>query len=141
MTAYLPFESFPGRPVIVVSLPIRTTNPLNASRIGNSRLAAIIKTQERARQRQTTKLLVQAAMQRIGVSRAQMVPAVVTLTRVSAGRLDGDGLQASFKAIRDGVADSLGVNDGGPFVEWRYLQEKGPQKHHEIKVWIERVAP
>lgn len=51
--------------------------------------------------------------------------AVVTLTRVAPRTLDGDNVQSALKAIRDGVADALGVNDGDPHVTWKYAQRRG----------------
>jgi hypothetical protein len=48
--------------------------------------------------------------------------------------MDDDGAQASCKAIRDGIADKLGVNDGSDLVTWRYAQEKGP---YSVRVEIE----
>lgn len=52
------------------------------------------------------------------------LPVVVTLTRVAPRALDDDNLAYSFKAIRDGVADGLGVRDNDPRVSWRYEQRK-----------------
>lgn len=65
-------------------------------------------------------------------------PVVVTLTRVSPRKLDGDNLQSGFKAVRDGVADALGLNDGSDSVQWRYewLKSVEPRKHH-IAIAIE----
>jgi hypothetical protein len=56
-------------------------------------------------------------------------PAVVTLTRIIGYRgrpLDqGDNLPAAFKAIRDGIADALQVNDGDETrVWWEYAPEE-----------------
>jgi hypothetical protein len=51
----------------------------------------------------------------------------VTMTRLypPTGRpMDSDGIAASFKAIRDGIADWLGIDDGSARVEWKYRQEK-----------------
>lgn len=52
-----------------------------------------------------------------------VVPLVVTITRRGKRRLDSDNLQSSAKAVRDGVADWLGIDDGHEGVEWRYVQE------------------
>lgn len=51
----------------------------------------------------------------------------VTLTRVrpikpKARALDTDNLAASLKAVRDGVADAIGLDDGSPRLVWRYAQ-------------------
>lgn len=54
-------------------------------------------------------------------------PCAVSLTREAPRAMDGDGLQASFKAIRDGVADALGVNDNDPRVSWQYAQRKSKE--------------
>jgi len=53
------------------------------------------------------------------------LPCAVTLTRVGVRKLDGDNLQGAMKAVRDGVADRLGVPDNDPRIEWRYAQAKG----------------
>jgi len=49
---------------------------------------------------------------------------VVTLTRIAPRALDDDNLASAFKAIRDGVADALGIDDRDPRVSWRYAQER-----------------
>jgi hypothetical protein len=49
---------------------------------------------------------------------------VVELVRVAPRMLDaGDNLSGAFKAIRDGIAARLGVDDGSPLVRWEYGQE------------------
>lgn len=55
------------------------------------------------------------------------LPCIVTLVRVSPRALDDDNLRGALKAIRDGVADRLGIDDRDPRVEWSYAQRKGPQ--------------
>lgn len=60
------------------------------------------------------------------------LPCVVTLTRISPRMLDDDNLQSALKAVRDGVADRLGVDDRDPRVEWRYAQRKGAVKAVEV---------
>jgi hypothetical protein len=125
-------------PRVLLNIPIRITNPLNGA-MGDSRLRLIMRSQQRAKHRRTVYVLTQAAIHSAGFSRASLVPAVVHLTRIGAGTLDGDGLQAAFKAVRDGVADALGVSDGGPFVRWEYDQRKGPRKFYAVEVLIVRV--
>lgn len=53
------------------------------------------------------------------------VPCTVKLTRIGLRPLDGDNLQAGLKALRDGIADRLGVDDADPRVAWEYAQERG----------------
>jgi len=50
---------------------------------------------------------------------------VVRLTRVSPRQLDSDNLASALKAVRDGVADWLRIDDGSPLVRWEYGQEQG----------------
>lgn len=39
--------------------------------------------------------------------------------------LDDDNLRSALKAVRDGIAEKLGIDDRDPRVEWRYGQRKG----------------
>lgn len=59
-------------------------------------------------------------------------PAVVTLTRVSPRLLDDDNLRGALKAVRDGVADALQIDDRDPRVRWEYDQRKGPAQAVEV---------
>lgn len=56
----------------------------------------------------------------------------VTLTRIAPRRLDGDNLQRACKAVRDGVADALGVDDGDERIEWRYEQRRHEEHEHTL---------
>jgi len=52
-------------------------------------------------------------------------PITVTFTRLmgKGGRkFDDDNLASSMKAIRDGVADGLEINDNDPRITWKYEQ-------------------
>ncbi len=56
---------------------------------------------------------------------------LVKLVRIMRRRqrpFDGDNLQSAFKAIRDGIADALGIDDGSDRLTWEYSQEKGDGK-------------
>lgn len=56
-------------------------------------------------------------------------PLVVKLTRIARRKLDDDNLRGALKAVRDGVADWLELDDGTPKVNWQYEQDKGdPQE-------------
>ena len=50
---------------------------------------------------------------------------VVLLTRIAPRELDDDNLASALKAVRDGVADGLGVDDRDPRVTWLCDQRKG----------------
>ena len=120
------------------TIPVKTTNPQNGA-TGNSRLAAIIKTRKRADHRSTAWLCARNAMVRVGLKPSDLVPCVVTLRRVSAGSLDPDANAACMKGVQDGVAEALQIDDGGRFVEWKYMQRRGPRKAYAVEVRIERV--
>lgn len=47
----------------------------------------------------------------------------VHLVRFGAKPVDTDNLTGVLKATRDGIADRLGIDDGGPEVTWTYAQE------------------
>lgn len=49
----------------------------------------------------------------------------VRLTRVAPRTLDGDNLQAAFKAVRDEIAAYLGIDDGDERIRFTYAQAKG----------------
>lgn len=62
---------------------------------------------------------------------------VITLTRIAPRSLDTDNLASALKAVRDGAADALGVDDGSGRIEWRYAHERG--KPGEYGVYVEIV--
>ncbi|MES2359939.1 MAG: hypothetical protein V4529_16490 [Gemmatimonadota bacterium] len=53
-----------------------------------------------------------------------ILPAVVSIKRLAPRFLDSDNTVAACKAIRDGVADWLGVDDADERVMWVYTQLK-----------------
>ena len=64
------------------------------------------------------------------------LPCVVRLTRLSAGTLDDDNLRGALKAVRDGCADRLGIDDRDPRVEWQYGQERAKGQKGAVRVEI-----
>lgn len=68
------------------------------------------------------------------------VPCVVTLTRIAPRALDDDNLARSFKAIRDQVAQELGVDDRDERVVWRYMQRRGAPRAYGVEIGITPVA-
>ncbi len=63
-------------------------------------------------------------------------PVVVTLTRIAPRSLDGDNLQGALKAVRDGVADALGVDDRHPSIRWEYAQRRGAPRQYGIELQV-----
>jgi hypothetical protein len=69
----------------------------------------------------------------------------VTLTRISAGKLDSDNLQAAMKSFRDVVAawlfgGQIGQRDGDERVTWVYRQERGKPRQNGARIEIETRA-
>lgn len=121
-----------------VVLEIKTAN---ASNVGNpnSRVAAIAIRRRETAHRQAARLAVVAGLNGRMLPGKAFLPARVTMTRISAGELDDDGLCGSLKRIRDGIADALGIKDGprDP-AKWHYQQRKGPQGYHAVEILIEK---
>ena len=61
---------------------------------------------------------------------------MITLTRLASRKLDSDNLATALKAVRDGVADALNLDDGDERLDWRYAQEKAPRGHYAVRVEI-----
>jgi len=62
---------------------------------------------------------------RITGGRLPLLPLRIIITRFGPRPLDTDNLSSSAKAVRDGIADSLGIDDGNPAqATWEYRQEK-----------------
>jgi len=105
-------------------LPIRTVNPLN-TREHWSKRAKRSKAERRAAYLATYNVPLWPSR----------VPIMVSLTRIAPRKMDCDGCTASFKAIRDGIADKLGVDDGSESIRFSCAQRKG--KEYGIEVTIE----
>ena len=84
-------------------------------------------------QRGAARLLVRAAFAAHG---RPATPRSVALTRIAPRALDSDNLAAALKAVRDGVADALGMDDGDPRLIWRYDQGRGRPKEYAIVVEV-----
>jgi Holliday junction resolvase RusA-like endonuclease len=85
----------------------------------------------------------QRQMARIGLSMSLLfqlkyeLPLAISFTRISKKPLDSDNLQSAMKAIRDGVADALEINDGSELITWNYRQEVG--KEHAVNIRVAQL--
>jgi hypothetical protein len=104
-----------------VLLPIKTVGGLNA-REHHLKRARRVK-----RERFTARLM----------TPDHPLPCIVTITRLSPGILDDDNLQGAAKAIRDGIADRLGIDDRDPRVQWRYAQAKCKRGEFGVRIELE----
>lgn len=112
--------------MITVLLPLKTVTGLNAREHHMQRSRRV------RNERQTARVMVISTLAVCAVG----LPCVVTLTRISPGIADDDNLQGAAKAIRDGIADALGVNDNDSRIEWRYAQEKCKRGEFGMRVEI-----
>ncbi|MGJ7508696.1 hypothetical protein [Variovorax sp. GT1P44] len=65
---------------------------------------------------------------------APVLPCTILLTRIAPRPLDDDNLRGALKAVRDGVADWLGLDDRDSRVTWDYEQRRGPTKYYAVEV-------
>jgi hypothetical protein len=114
---------------MTLTLPIRITSGLNMREHWRVRAA-------RVKRERTIACL--AAFGCVGFTSVGW-PAVCTLTRIAPGLLDDDNLAGGFKAVRDGIADALGIDDADPRITWRYAQQKGPRGEYKAIVTLEKA--
>lgn len=103
------------------------TTPLRIESVANKREHWSVKYRRTKRDRQAMMVV---------IPRGLPVPCEVTITRIAPRRLDGDNLQSGCKAIRDAIAERLGVDDADPRVIWNYAQEKGKPKEYAVRIEI-----
>lgn len=107
--------------------PVKITIPLKLPSLANCRLHW----RAMAKLKQGQKEIVSGLMY---LQKKCPLPVVVTLTRVGKRKMDDDNLAHAFKAIRDGIAESYGVDDGSNLYRWRYEQRKGKEYAIEIEI-------
>ena len=100
---------------------IEATIPIKSVSVANLRMHWAVK----AKLAKAHRTAARAAMGRVAPI-APSAPLTVVLTRLGPRTLDGDNLQSALKAVRDGIADWLGVDDGHAGLDWQYRQRKGP---------------
>ncbi|CAB5194585.1 hypothetical protein UFOVP173_8 [uncultured Caudovirales phage] len=101
--------------------------------VANMRLHWAAKARLTKSQREKTRMALFAAGGSFGV---EVLPVTVVLTRIAPRKLDGDNLQSGFKAVRDGVADWLGVDDGSSLIDWQYAQRSGGPKVYKVEIEV-----
>jgi hypothetical protein len=122
----------------IVPLRLRSPNAVPRAMGDKARKALLAISGEKKKHRKLAKERTMAEMLRTRTSPVELVPCVVELTRLSARKLDDDNLAAAFKSFRDGVADALGIDDGGAAVTWRYAELQTAPKDHRVMVRIAR---
>jgi len=125
--------------MISVTIPLRTVSEANRHEHWRAR-------QRRAKEQRTAVVLVLAAewFRKLGHRPYWTLKfgyfagsdLIVQLTRLTARELDDDNLQGALKHVRDGVADTLGIDDRNPRVTWEYAQERA--KGYAVRIEIRR---
>lgn len=62
---------------------------------------------------------------------------IVTIYRIAPRELDDDNLRGAAKAVRDSVAECLGIDDRDPRCTWNYGQIRGKVKEYAVRICIE----
>ncbi len=93
----------------------------------------IVKAQRVKEQRFSAYLLLREQFGSVAISQTSRI--LIELTRVATRTLDNDNLRSAFKAVRDGIADYLKIDDGSERLTWAYAQEF-KCKTNEIKLRI-----
>lgn len=68
------------------------------------------------------------------------LPCAVTIERLYCGRgqqMDDDNLASAGKALRDGIAQRLGVDDADPSVTWAYSQARSTENGVRVTITSE----
>lgn len=109
--------------IICMELPLRIISE------ANSRDHWCISSKRKKLHRTTARVMLQQHLRPMSPSAVE-----VTLTRCGPRKLDDDNLASGFKAVRDGVADWLGIDDGDERMTWRYQQRKSKAYAAEVAI-------
>jgi hypothetical protein len=113
--------------IVTVCIPMPVVSEANTRGKGHFRKASRAK---RQKQIVTHVLNVFAVRPRL--------PCRVEFTRIARGKLDTDNAVGAFKAVRDSVAEHLGVDDGGDAVDWVLkVEQRKPAKDIRDRCAIE----
>lgn len=104
--------------MLSVEVPIKTVSELNRREHWASRARRV------KAQRAATMLALRCSREDPSDYKLAMKIRVL-LVRIGPRRLDGDNLQGALKAVRDAVAEWVGIDDGNDWYEWVYAQETG----------------
>lgn len=102
-------------PEISLSLPIKTVSLLNR------REHWAIRAKRTKMHRQAACVLVKNAIRGKSIN----PPIEVVMIRCGIRKMDDDNVRGALKAVRDGIADALGIDDADPRVQYRYEQTNG----------------
>lgn len=113
--------------------------PIYARSEANQRDHRMVRARRAKEQRGVVGMMLRASSRLLAIVRHPNARATIKLTRVHRRRarpLDDDNLRGSLKAVRDGVADVLGLDDADPRLRWEYGQEPGADYAVRIEIEI-----
>ena len=97
---------------------MRVLVPIRTARGGNNREHPMVRHRRVVAERYATGIF-------LNVARRPALPLTCTLTRhAPSNGLDDDNLRGALKAVRDQVAQWLGIDDRDPRCAWRYAQQR-----------------
>lgn len=118
--------------MLSVEVPIKTVSELNRREHWASRARRV------KAQRAATMFALRCSREDPSDYKAALTIRVL-LVRIGPRRLDGDNLQGALKAVRDAVAEWIGVDDGDLAYDWVYAQETG--RPASVRIHIGRGDP
>jgi len=114
--------------MIKIKLPIKTVSEANRREHWATKAKRVKK------QREAVRMIMRPLIEERHIFDDEEID--IELIRHGKRKLDCDNLAGSFKAIRDGIADALGIDDGSERLAWYYDQEKSKDYSIEIKISI-----
>lgn len=98
---------------------------------------------KRARRAKAQREAVHWSMHRHQPPGIDHAPITIRIERCGRGKLDDDNLAAGAKAVRDGVADWLDIDDGSQALRWVYEQrvDRKLNPHTTVTVTWRENAP
>lgn len=105
--------------------------PMKLESTANKRWHWAVKSKHNAEQRAQGKWAVSSNYNKI----RNEPPFKVKITRIGKRMMDDDNLAISAKALRDGIAEALGVDDGDKkLIAWKYDQKIGKEYGVEVEI-------
>ncbi len=117
-------------PTISFTIPLHLKSIANGSH-GHWKAKAFAK----KRQREVANIHTIAALLEVNAHLNYSPPYAVTITRIGKRQMDDDNIAYAAKAVRDGIAEALGVNDGDrKAITFQYAQEIGTEYGVRINI-------
>jgi hypothetical protein len=99
----------------------------------NARLHYMARSRRVKQQRATVAMFVRAAVK----FPPENIHALLVL--ICPNEVDSDNVQGRLKAVRDGVAQALGINDRSKRFTWEYAQERCTRGRFGVRIRLERL--